>query len=433
MHQFTRQPDWHRTGLAALAIVAMTPVIVTVRYRWPELVIPCTFLAVLPLVLSSAARRSSVTQTMLRWLGDPVAWFGLAVLLWFVSSIIWAADRSQTGIESLKLLGILYATCLIIAVFRELTSERLFVLSVAFVLAGLVIAIFSAVTDGVIHRAFGCCRDGLQAERTGAAATLVVLIWPCIGWLIFRRRRNVALATIALAVILICVSHSGASGLGLLAGLVTVAVGLARPRLAVAFPFLIVLAGFAVALLLGDLRHFPPPFDLLDHLEAFHAKERADIWTYYTSLFWQRPWTGYGFGAERIIGQFPQSSAFTSLKPPANAQLHPHNGPLQILVEFGTIGALLTIAFVSAATVRIRGASQRWPMLPFMAASASAYVTASMVNFGIWEWWWCNVMAVAVILSVQLARIVRASGSIEAGPARDTEASKSALVSGLSP
>jgi O-antigen ligase len=240
----------------------------------------------------------------------------------------------------------------------------------------------------------------MQPEKTGTAFAIALTVWTAAGWLVLTGRKAAAALLVALAAALVFSSSSGASGIAMLAALVTVALGSLHKRAAVLLPLLVVLFGFAIALILGNLDSHLLSLNLGEHLAAFHASERMQIWAYYTDFFWQRPWTGFGFNAEYTLGDPVLYKHYTTTVPPLFANLHTHNVELQVLLEFGVIGAALVILTMCAGVVRYWNDTR--PEMVFFMAALSALAGATLVNFGLWEDWLVGVVAMTVILSVRL-------------------------------
>jgi O-antigen ligase len=252
-------------------------------------------------------------------------------------------------------------------------------------------------TDGVVHRQFGCCAGGIQADKTGSTILLVLLLWPCAGWVAATGRRWFAILATVLICFIVAISGSGASGLAITAGVATLLIGWWRPRAVVASPLLLLLGGFAAILLLDQMNSITNAVTVLDRITGFHSAERLRIWSAYTDLFLHRPWTGFGPGSERFLNSPALHDAFVVAAAPDAVRLHSHNLPLQILVQTGIVGALILLAAATAATFRLTTNSRS--VSPFAVAPISSYVAAGTVNFGIWEWWWLTLILVAMIFT----------------------------------
>jgi O-antigen ligase len=158
---------------------------------------------------------------------------------------------------------------------------------------------------------------------------------------------------------------------------------------------LLLLLAFLTAPFLEHLNFILHWSDVSAYLARFEASIRIEIWKFYGNLFWQQPWWGFGFRAERLLDPsvFPASLA-------GEARLHPHQEPLQILFDFGVIGA--TLLFGTLFFIARRLMDDVRPQAVFAAAAVAAFLTAGLVNFSLWESWWLAVVSITFVLSNRL-------------------------------
>lgn len=120
---------------------------------------------------------------------------------------------------------------------------------------------------------------------------------------------------------------------------------------------------------------------------------RLEIWRFTGDHLSERPWTGWGLDASRVIeGEAEIRGTIQQLLP-----LHPHNAPLQVWMETGAFGAIL-IAF---ALVMMGGRIAGAPLLSRLQAAAIAWVAAAyfcfiFFSYGIWQEWHAAALAVAI-------------------------------------
>jgi O-antigen ligase len=195
--------------------------------------------------------------------------------------------------------------------------------------------------------------------------------------------------------VLVGVSRSGSAGLALIGGVVVIGVGQFLPRLAVMLPALLLLLAFLTAPFLEFLNFILQWHDLAAYLSRFEASIRINIWIFYRDLFWQHPWRGFGFRAERLLDPslFPTSVT-------GEAKLHPHHEPLQVLFEFGAIGATLLFGTLFLVTRRLMDNVR--PQAVCAAAAVAAYLAAGLVNFSLWESWWLAVASITFVVCNRL-------------------------------
>lgn len=120
---------------------------------------------------------------------------------------------------------------------------------------------------------------------------------------------------------------------------------------------------------------------------------RLEIWGFTGERLSERPWTGWGLDASRVIeGEAEIRGSVQQLLP-----LHPHNAPLQVWMETGAIGAIL----ITFALVMIGGRIAGAPLLSRLQAAAIAWVATAyfcfvFFSYGIWQEWHVAALAVAI-------------------------------------
>ena len=75
--------------------------------------------------------------------------------------------------------------------------------------------------------------------------------------------------------------------------------------------------------------------------------------------------------------------------------------PLNVLFDFGIVGAALTLAAIVALTYRLWH-RQHIERYRYGVAVATAYLTGTLINYGLWEWWLMTTMALGFILCRRL-------------------------------
>ena len=120
---------------------------------------------------------------------------------------------------------------------------------------------------------------------------------------------------------------------------------------------------------------------------------RLEIWRFTGERLSERPWTGWGLDAGRVIdGEAEIRGTVQQLLP-----LHPHNAPLQVWMETGAFGAILIALALVMMGGRIAGA----PLLSRLQAAAIAWVASAyfcfiLFSYGIWQEWHAAALAVAI-------------------------------------
>lgn len=134
-------------------------------------------------------------------------------------------------------------------------------------------------------------------------------------------------------------------------------------------------------------------FQALEREVPLSWSMRMGYWRHAADWISDHPLRGWGIDASRMFGP--------------GITLHPHNGPLQVWLELGLIGATAAAVFWFVAI-----ASQSQPNRDLgrgaAVGTAVAYLTFSAVSFGVWQEWWLAVGALAAAGSMAVQRQDRA-------------------------
>lgn len=117
--------------------------------------------------------------------------------------------------------------------------------------------------------------------------------------------------------------------------------------------------------------------------------QRVAYWSYALERIAAQPWRGWGLDASRAFSP--------------HIQLHPHNGPLQLWLELGILGAVaaaLAWAFVFRRIAR----DERSLAAAATAGSAAVYLFIGAVSFGVWQEWWLALAALAAVIAALAER-----------------------------
>ena len=270
-----------------------------------------------------------------------------------------------------------------------------------FVVTVLVLAVELAFGGPILTLLRGAAgSDYATASRLnrGVSAT-AILVWPLAALLWQRGLRWLALAVPPAVLGFILLSQSSASVLALGAGvLAAVLAGLGRP---LARPLARAVMALAVVATL-----FGSPFaaglaqqaglTAVDWLPAT-AQYRLHIWTVVSDRIAQRPLFGWGFDASPDLpAQDDQPFRPRDKIIPS----HPHNGALQIMVETGLVGSLLTLALLFLLVRRIDA------LAPAPRACAAAMLVTVLgiaaTAYGVWQSHWLAMIGAAAALFIAL-------------------------------
>jgi O-antigen ligase len=118
------------------------------------------------------------------------------------------------------------------------------------------------------------------------------------------------------------------------------------------------------------------------------SQHRIEIWHFAMEKWQEKPLLGWGVDSSRKI---PGGEDDSSLgKGFARLPLHPHNLPINVLLEEGLIGfgffGIALFLFVR----RILPVNPMYPsaLLAARAATLVSYLTVGMSGFGMWQGWW---------------------------------------------
>jgi O-antigen ligase len=110
--------------------------------------------------------------------------------------------------------------------------------------------------------------------------------------------------------------------------------------------------------------------------------ERMSYWMYATAQIGAHPWRGWGLDASRAFSP--------------HIQLHPHNGPLQLWLELGLLGAVLA-GLVWIFAFRRLARDERSLLAAATVGSAAVYVFFGLISFGVWQEWWLALGALVAV------------------------------------
>ena len=217
---------------------------------------------------------------------------------------------------------------------------------------------------------------------------LTVLIWPLVLALFQRKEHILTWCIVAFMALPIMLMHSLSAKVGLCASVIAFAALIYYPTtvsriIAVTLPLL--LLGFPFAFHYMETTVFADPV-IREHLPP-SGLHRLTIWHALLDQSAQRPWFGWGIDTTRAMPLSPEQFSAINLQTPP---LHPHSPSIQLLLEEGFIGFLLTIGAIAL----LLREWLRMPMIannyqrPIIGAVIAAYFFTGISSFGIWQHWW---------------------------------------------
>jgi O-antigen ligase len=111
--------------------------------------------------------------------------------------------------------------------------------------------------------------------------------------------------------------------------------------------------------------------------------QRMGYWIFARARIGEHPWQGWGLDASRTFAP--------------NIQLHPHNGPLQLWLELGALGAV-GVAMLWILVLRRLSGYPRSLTAAGAAASAMVYLLFGAISFGVWQEWWLALGALVAVI-----------------------------------
>jgi O-antigen ligase len=325
-------------------------------------------------------------------------------LAWCAVTLIWTLNPAE-GARKLADLALVLASTLGLQAAGDRATQaqrRILALALAGGMAvGLILLSVETAFDFPLYRAVMGSSDPRLADMVEAKRSvdaLPLLAWPAA--LAVARLGKTWLAVVLLAVFTVASFKWTASSATLamlaslvLLGLAFLSVKAVRRALmgATILAFLLIVPFAIVAYDAGSTTA-----GFLKH----SAQHRFEIWHFAAEKILERPLFGYGFNSSRHIPNGTAVSAFLEPGKPI-IPLHPHDGFLQIWLELGAVGAVLS-AIALLATLR---ATAKWPdrSSRFALPGYAAALIVAGLAFGIWQTWWMATLAFSAIAFTTLA------------------------------
>jgi len=384
----------------------------------------CGFAALLPVVSVVAPKGLVILLLLALILALPAYWrahrrfpvpdlriaLALALLaIWCAIASSWGFDLSRSLVLALRIAVIVAAGLLLFPVAASLDAAARARVG-CWLLGGFVlILVLMAVEFGLdfpLLRASGVAVPGYEAVWFNRGAVAIALIvWPLAAWLWSRRVGWAALAIPVLLGIAAFFMESAAATVGFAAGALAVALVVCHRRV-----------GRAATLAAGVVAFVAMPFAVLAmHGGGWHraawlmgsAQHRVAIWEFAVERIAERPLLGWGFDASRHIG-----AAFGGIGETGRniLPLHPHNAPLQLLLELGAVGALLALGVLCLVALRLDTLPARTRECG--QALFVATLAVGCLAFGLWQnWWLALIVCVGLLLPLTAGPAARARGA----------------------
>ena len=215
-------------------------------------------------------------------------------------------------------------------------------------------------------------------------------------------RIALALAALVLGVAAVLAGASNSAKVAMLVGCIVFLVVYALPGL-----LRLTMWGSAVAVLaMPWALDAMPPRPMIERSGASLQSivHRTFIWDFTIARIKERPTLGWGLDASRrmpggddevTVSGFNKAGAPGAGRAEMTGQvmpLHPHNGALQIWLELGGLGALLTAGLILLAAESLRKLRLSRAAAAASAASFAAGLIVALVSYGIWQGWWLSAL-----------------------------------------
>ncbi|HYD64554.1 O-antigen ligase family protein [Azospirillum sp.] len=322
---------------------------------------------------------------------------GLAVLLaWAATSALWAADPGFAAGRVLRLAYLTAGGLVLLAAAQTLEAGHkrlLLAVFVAAVAVGIALLLEELLLNYPLYRAVRGIPSRprvLPSVLNRGAMVLAVLVWPAM----LAARRFVpawvaALLPVTLfGVLLGTQSQSAALGMATAGGVYLLAAR--APAVARRGLTAVLVVGVLAAPWLALGLHDAQPSFLTDWRTA-SAGARMEIWDASARMALEKPLFGWGMEAIRSTPDlFQEPVVFMRNR---DTTMHPHNGPLQVWVDLGLVGVVLTLGILVQIVRRIGRLSG--PAHATALALLAIVCTVSTVSHGLWQSWWIGLISTA--------------------------------------
>jgi hypothetical protein len=260
---------------------------------------------------------------------------------------------------------------------------------------------------------FSVYGNSTPVMNAGMAAT-TVFFFPWAMTIKDRFSQKVFILIILVGAILVLMTYADAVKLSFVVGLIVFLTALAWPRWINRIMCVAITIGFLTAPLIPSL--LPNPLVPSKNLEFFSpsSAHRILIWKNTVGHIKQNLILGSGLDTtralysakDRILYDFPSTlsngTAYKVLYEPI--PLHPHNAVLQIWLELGAVGALISLGLLLTILYSInRGRLHQTDQAAALGLFA-ATLSLACISFGIWQGWWLSSILLSIAYFVSLLK-----------------------------
>lgn len=355
----------------------------------------------------------------------------LALAAWGAVSFTWSINAEASRNLSVSLPFTFIGGSILIILAGSLYAEERKIIETALAVAAIVgiTCLATEVYTGMLLLRIGYwIKSGefingpLRLFIVNNGATIVtILIWPAFI-VLWRKNYNIFAYFIVFAMLVILYNSSS------LAAFVGFACGIGIVLMTFMFRRSIhwfLAAVFAVTILGGPfiMKALPDGKTIGRQIPGLSHSiyPRVVIWQYVSDKIIENPIFGYGLRTSRHLAPDDKIIYFyigNNEKPRGATKaipLHPHNGPLQLWLELGVVGAFLGLSILLAIIAAIRRLDIPTPIKAICYGHLiTAFVMAS-VTYGLWQGWWQGLLWLSGALSVAILSSGKGQQSPHAG------------------
>jgi O-antigen ligase len=360
--------------------------------------LPLAFAIVLPVAAAFALAVRRLRDG--RWPAPPLILVGIfaGLFLWCLISVSWspAADVAVAKLPRFLVL-ILSGLVLADAALSLAADER--AVFARLLIAGIVITGAMLVIERLAHAPLRRFLPGIPDDEnlvwvsfSRSVTTLTLFVWPVIA-LLWRRWAVAAALAWASMLVVTLVYFSGAALMGFVVGSVFFVLTRFAPRATTTvFAVLLGVVVLATPFIIGNI---PDLSRLKSGVEVVYVPRstyhRLLVWKFTGERAAEHPVRGWGFESSRAIpGGEAQLDTHEVAMP-----LHPHNGIMQIWLELGLPGGLLTALLLVWIMLVVRRGGVDSVTRSATVALVASVLTVSSLSYGIWQSWWFSVLWLA--------------------------------------
>ena len=126
---------------------------------------------------------------------------------------------------------------------------------------------------------------------------------------------------------------------------------------------------------------------------------RLEIWDFVARYALQKPLTGYGLDATRMITDFDGAAIHHT----SNLALHPHSYALQLWIEFGVIGCIAFAALLYKLFAYCGTLKEQEQKLAF--AMIMMWFGVAVAGYSLWQAWWLGLTFFMTVTFIFVTRV----------------------------